>query len=97
MLKPWHASMAKQDVKAAAYADDRSIKAVAATVEQAEAKVERALQVTAEFDSLVGLMENAKKQQRWKADETAEHLGLNLQLGGPGPRARTSTNAKGEG
>ena len=84
VLKPWHVSMAKHDVKAVAYADDRSIKAVGQTAREADGKVEKALKATAEFDSQVGLMENEKKRQRWKADETAEHLGLNLQLGGPG-------------
>ena len=83
LLRPWHSAMEAQDVKSAAYADDRSIKAAGADVKEAEAKVELALQDTALFDKAVGLKENAKKRQRWKGGETAEHLGLNLQLGGP--------------
>ena len=83
LLMPWHALMTKQDVAPAAYADDRSIKAAGNTTEEAKEKVDKALEVTASFDSAVGLSENVKKRQRWSTGESAEHLGLNLQLGGP--------------
>ena len=74
LLRPWHAAMEKLDVHSAAYADDRSIKATGSSMEEADVKVERALEKTADFDGAVGLEENAKKRQRWKGSETAEHL-----------------------
>ena len=82
LLRPWHSLMKQQDVHPAAYADDRSIKAVGATCDEAAAKIEDALRTTAQFDEAVGLSENAKKRQRWVTGQPAEHLGLNLCVGG---------------
>ena len=51
--------MKQQDVHPAAYADDRSIKAVGATCAVAAAKLDDAHSTTAQFDEAVGLSENA--------------------------------------
>ena len=82
LLRPWHSLMKQQDVHPAAYADDRSIKAVGTTCAEAACKIDKALDTTAQFDEAVGLSENCKKRQRWITGQHAEHLGLNLCLGG---------------
>ena len=82
LLKPWHRLVSTKDVFTGAYADDRSVKAVAGSCEAAAVLVERALLVTAEFDDAIGLSENAKKRQRWQGNQKVEHLGLTLPLGG---------------
>ena len=82
LLKPWHSLVSADGVFTGAYADDRSIKAVAGSCTEAAALVDRALTTTAAFDEAVGLCENAKKRQRWQGNQKVEHLGLTLPLGG---------------
>ena len=73
--------MISKGVHPAAYADDRSIKATGTDCADAEAKVAEALLATAAFDKAIDLIENQKKRQLWKTGRSAEHLGLQLQLG----------------
>ena len=53
--------MLAQWVHAAAYADDRSIKATGVDCADVEAKVARALVATAAFDQAIDLIEKQKK------------------------------------
>ena len=92
LLKPWHSLVQADGVFTGAYADDRSIKAVAGSCSEAAALVDRALATTAAFDEAVGLCENAKKRQRWQGNQKVEHLGLTLPLGGD---AAASTQGSG--
>ena len=58
LLKPWHHIMITKGVHPAAYADDRSIKAIGTDCDDAEAKVAEALLATAAFDKSIDFIEN---------------------------------------
>ena len=60
MLHPWQVAMEADGVKPAAYADDRSIKATAASEEEAEKLVEEALVRTASFDGAEAKVEKRR-------------------------------------
>ena len=54
LLKPWHSLVKADGVFIGAYADDRSVKAVAGSCTEATALVDRALAITAAFDDAIG-------------------------------------------
>ena len=79
LLAPWSAAVVSDNVRAWAYADDRSLKAFGETIEDAVKRIDDAIATTVEFDAGIGLVENSKKRQRWRGEETCEHLGLTVQ------------------
>ena len=63
LLKPWHFLVAAKGMKAAACADDRSLKASGSSDAEVTQRVNEALAVTATFDAAVGFSEYSKKRQ----------------------------------
>ena len=82
LFKPWHHLVVAEGVRAAVYADDRSLKVSGSSDAEAVQRDKAALAVTAAFDEAVGLSENDTKRQFWRIGERAEHLWLCQQVGG---------------
>ena len=61
MLAPWSAAVVNDNVRASAYADDRSLEAIGATIEEAEKHTDADTATTVEFDTGIGLVEITKK------------------------------------
>ena len=82
LLKPWHSLVKADGVFIGAYADDRSVKAVAGSCTEAAALVDRALATTCSFRRGGRPVRKRKKRQRWQGNQKVEHLGFTLPLGG---------------
>ena len=69
-------------MRAAVYADDRSLKVSDSSDAEAVQRDKAALAVAAAFDEAAGLCENDTKHQFWRIGMRAEHLWLCQQVGG---------------
>jgi len=67
------------------YMDDRTLSTHGNTVDAAVTRLDTAITNTERFDRAAGVLENAKKRQRWREDQMQriEHLGLSLVPGDP--------------
>ena len=79
VLVPWPAIIPKfcSTVKPWLYCDDRSLRVSNTGTEKVhDERLQAALDLTAQLDGSIGLVENGKKRRLWKDHERVERLGL---------------------